>query len=38
MPAILNVRDFAKTAVIAFAFIWIANRVLKKVGMENFQA
>lgn len=38
MPAILNVGDFVKTAIIAFIFIWIANRVLKKIGMENFRA
>lgn len=38
MPTIFNVGDFVKTAVIAFLFIWIANRVLAKVGMESFQA
>lgn len=38
MPAILNVGDFVKTAIIAFLFIWIANRVLAKIGMESFQA
>lgn len=36
MPAILNPVDFIKVGLVAFAFIWMANRGLKKVGLERF--
>lgn len=37
MP-MLNVADFVKVGVMAFIFIWLANRALSKVGMEQYKA
>lgn len=34
----LNVADFVKVGVMAFIFIWLANRALSKVGMEQYKA
>lgn len=38
MPAIFNVADFIKIGVIAFLFVFIANRVLEKSGLGQFKA
>lgn len=37
MPAIFNVADFLKIGVLAFVFIFIANRVLDKTGLGQFR-
>lgn len=36
MPAIVNIADFVKIGIMAAVFIWMANRILEKVGLENF--
>lgn len=33
----LNFGDFVKIGVMAYAFIWIANRGLDKVGLGQFK-
>lgn len=38
MPAIVNVSDFLKVSVIAFAFIFIVNRGLDKLNMSQYKA
>ena len=38
MPAIVNVGDFVKVAVMAFAFILIANRGLTMAGLSEYKA
>lgn len=38
MPAIFNVADFIKIGVIAFVFIFAANHILAKAGLEQFKA
>ena len=35
---LFNVADFVKIGVIAFAFIWLANKALDKAGMSQFKA
>ena len=37
MPAIFNVADFLKIGILAFVFIFIANRVLDKTGLGAFR-
>lgn len=34
----VNVIDFVKIGVMAYAFIWVANRTLDKVGLSQFRA
>lgn len=36
MP-MLNVADFVKIGLMAFIFIWLANRALSKVGMDQYK-
>lgn len=38
MPKIVNVADFIKIGVIAFVFIFAANYILTKAGLEQFKA
>jgi hypothetical protein len=38
MPAIVNVTDFIKIALISYAFIFAANKALEKVGMSQYKA
>lgn len=38
MPAFLNVADFLKVGILAFVFVWAANRILTHVGLEQFKA
>ena len=38
MPAIVNISDFIKIGIIAFVFIFAANYVLKKAGLEAYTA
>lgn len=38
MPKIVNVADFIKVGLMAYAFIWIANRGLDKVGLGQFKS
>lgn len=38
MPPIFNVADFLKIGVLAFIFVFAANRVLTKAGLEQFKA
>lgn len=38
MPAIFNVADFLKIGVMAFVFVFVANRVLDKTGLGQFRA
>jgi len=33
----VNVADFVKIGIMAYAFIWIANRGLDKVGLSQFR-
>lgn len=34
----VNVGDILKIGVMAYAFLWIANRTLDKVGLSQFRA
>lgn len=34
--AILNPADILKIAVMGFAFVWLANRALDKMGLSEF--
>lgn len=36
MPKIVNLPDFLKVGIMAYAFIWLANRGLDRVGMAEF--
>lgn len=36
MPAFVNVGDFIKIGLIAFVFIWAANKGLKAAGMGAY--
>lgn len=38
MPPIFNVSDFLKIGVMAFVFIFAANWVLTKTGLDQFKA
>lgn len=38
MPALFNVADFLKIGVMAFVFVFLANRVLTASGLEQFKA
>lgn len=38
MPAIVNVSDFIKVGVMAFVFIYAANRLLEKAGLSQYKA
>lgn len=38
MPAMFNVADFLKVGIMAFVFIYIANRALTAGGFEQFKA
>lgn len=38
MPKYVNIPDTFKIGVMAFAFIWLANLGLKKLGMEKYRA
>jgi len=38
MPAIFNVSDFLKIGIMAFLFIFAANWLLSKAGLEQFKA
>lgn len=38
MPAIFNVADFLKIGVLAFIFVFAANRILAKAGLSEFKA
>lgn len=38
MPPIVNVADFIKIGLIAFAFIWLANKGLKMAGLAAYTA
>ncbi len=38
MPKYVNLVDVLKIAVISYAFIWGANRVLDRVGAGAFKA
>lgn len=35
---LVNVADFVKIGVMAYAFVWLANRTLDRVGMGQFKA
>lgn len=35
---LLNVADFVKVGLMAYAFIWLANRGLDKVGLAQFKS
>jgi hypothetical protein len=36
MPKLVNLPDFIKVGLMAYAFIWIANRGLDRVGLSEF--
>ena len=36
MPAIVNVGDFIKVGLMAFIFIWGANKVMTTFGLPQF--
>lgn len=36
MPKIVNLADFLKVGLMAYAFIWIANRGLDRVGLSEY--
>lgn len=38
MPEIFNLADFLKIGVMAFVFIFIANRVLARTGLDAYKA
>jgi len=38
MPAIVNISDFIKVGVMAFVFIFAANRLLEKAGLAQYKA
>jgi len=38
MPAMFNVADFLKIGVMAFVFVYLANRILTASGLEQFKA
>lgn len=38
MPEIFNVADFLKIGIMAFVFIFIANRILARTGLEAYKA
>jgi hypothetical protein len=38
MPPIVNVGDFIKIGLIAYAFIFAANYALTKAGLDQFKA
>lgn len=38
MPAFLNIPDLIKVGVLAFIFVFVANRVLEKTGLGQFKA
>lgn len=38
MPGYFNVADFVKIGIMAIVFIWLVNKGLNKVGLENFTA
>ena len=35
MPAYFNVADFVKIGVLAMIFIWLANKGLRKMGLDQ---
>lgn len=37
MPGFVNIPDFIKIGLMAYAFIWLANRALSKVGMDQYR-
>lgn len=36
--SLLNVADIAKIGIMAFTFIWIANKVLDRTGLGEFKS
>lgn len=38
MPAFLNVADFLKIGILAFLFVWLANRALTAAGLAQYKA
>jgi len=38
MPEYVNIKDFIKVGLIAFAFIFAVNYALTKAGLEQFKA
>lgn len=38
MPSLFNPADFVKIGIMAFVFIWAANKALDKVGLSQFKA
>lgn len=38
MPKIVNVSDFLKVGVMAFLFIFLANRTLTMAGLAQYKA
>jgi hypothetical protein len=38
MPTFINVADFLKIGILAFVFVFVANRILEKTGLGQFKA
>jgi len=38
MPAYVNPADFVKIGLMAFVFVWGANKLLAKAGLSQYQA
>jgi len=38
MPSFFNVADFLKIGIMAFVFVFVANRILAASGLEQFKA
>jgi len=38
MPAIFNLADFIKIGVLAFVFVFLANRALTMAGLAQYKA
>lgn len=38
MPSFLNVADFVKVGILAFIFIFFANKILDKFNLSEFKA
>ena len=36
MPKICNFADFLKVGLMAYAFIWLANRGMDRIGLAEF--
>ena len=36
--ALINIPDFIKISVMAFAFIWVVNRGLSAAGLDQYKA